>query len=219
MEIQKIKDLKPLTISKEEMDALAEEIVKKGLGYVKSSDKGNYWLITISPKGEIIKPKEDTIGHPDMASRIIYPEDKILDMVYMWYMGNGLGDSDQDRAWFMIVYGYLSIDGFINKNSVICKYNPAGLTLYTRALPDSLKSYSKMYSFKDENEADRQSMELADRIPYIRNKIYELLENYGLDENQIEKLLEIRNQTERELLDEIYQEYKKERGSKDLREL
>ena len=222
MEDLKINEQAPLTISCEEMKTIAKKIVDMKLDWFYESGD-DYWLITISPSGKIILPNNETAGHPQMAKKLIYPNDKILQLLYKYFENEELNmkttDNDIKMAYFMIMYGYFNIDGYMEyEKSTQCMYNPLALTAHTRALPNSLLNYCKIITTIDQNYAGLTEMELSKKIPFFRKRILKLLEVNKLNENEVEQLMAKRSQTEKQFLDEInteYENYRKEHLEKE----
>lgn len=209
MEIKKIPKIKSLTISKEQMRQIAQRIIKKEIPWKYEEGYKDYWLIIITPDGNILEPNKDITGHPEMARKVIYPNDKILSMLhrYLFEKNNMNLDNDVLKVYFMTFYGYIPIDGYLEEDIVRCEYNPSALTLHTNHLPESLKGYCDMQSTKNENNSGNFEMELSEEVPFFKRKIFDLLERYELRENEIDILLKKIGKTENEFLDGINDEY------------
>lgn len=207
MEKLKIEEKQPLTISYEKMKKIANKIIDRQIDW-EYSTSDEYWMITITPSGKIILPTKDTSGHPSMAEKIIYPNDKFLDLLYN-YMMDDKNRSNLLMSYFMIQYGYINIDGFSREPRIIsCRYNPLALTVHTRALPDSMQKYCEMQSTINEEYSDSETIELSKKVPFFKKKILELLEKNQFSEKEVEKLIEKRGQTTKDFLDDISKTYK-----------
>lgn len=207
MEIEKIGVPKSLTFSKSEIDKIALEIqaLKFQWEYTPLRIDNDYWLITVSPNGEIILPDSETVGHPKLATLKIYPINRVLGLLYDYFCPK---DSDNEllMSTFMIYYGYINIDGYINKNEIKCIYNPEALTLKTIALPNSMRAYSEMADITSIEYNDVKGIKLARKVPFFRNEILKLTKGNTSIEC-INDIIGRSKKAKKKALDEINERY------------
>ena len=180
LDYKKVKkiELKPEMLEKGKFLYLAKKIHEKR--------KDNYWLMMMTPSGEILIPEEHYKSHGEMVIDIIYPAEPVLCMIYDHFFGKGTSrkhSSLTEKTLFSLYYGYINVDGevFVNQDGVIdydypeyeksCRYNPHALTLQTHCAEEKLREYCSMYSVTDTHFAEKEQIELSKKIAWLRNRI------------------------------------------------
>lgn len=208
MDIKKIKVKNPITLSKYDIQIIISDIQSKQINWTYRSEKydKDYWSITISPNGTIIFPEEDIAGHPDFAEQIIYPNDKLLSMLFNFFRPK---DSDNAilMSQFMIFYGYINIDGHTDMSEVKCQYNSQALTVQTRALPDSMKEYSELIDSSSPDISTNQEIADSRMVPFFKRKIIESLMQGDKPIDINKKISEMSNRRKEQLLKDIKKDY------------
>lgn len=208
MTIEKVHIDPPLTISKLDLEEIIKKVkkIKVNWKYTNKKEDKDYWAITVSPDGEIIYPNEKTPGHPAMAEYLIYPYDELLKLLFNYFYPKK-SDNNLAMSYFMILYGYISIDGFTDTNTVNCKYNSNALTYQTRALPDSMKLYAKMEDFDSIDSNDTRGIAFARKVPWFKDELIKALKQKNPKANINEAICAMTKKELKKLLDEINNRY------------
>lgn len=210
MNIPKIKipHSKQLTLSKKKITRLANKIIteryKKGY---KEIDE-DYWCITVSPTGEIFLQEPEYRGHPDMAQKTIFPRDEALKVLYEYFFPDEL-DNDVKMSYFMVLYGYINLDGYFYVDKVTCRYNSKAITYKTRPIIDNMKEYAGMEDWASEELCTEEDTECAKKVAFFGNELKRILRskypdidiNILLKKMKKEKIKEILCGIEKEYID------------------
>ena len=205
MEIQKVELSKSLTLSEKKINEIAKRIIKRKINWIYVYDK-NFWLITISPDGKIIEPDRATGGHPELADAIIYPNDELLQLLYDYFYPKD-PYNEVEKSAFMIFYGYINIDGYIDTREVTCKYNLKALTNKTRELPNSMSHYSEMADTSSADYSDEYQIELSDKVPFFKRKITAKIKEKYPDADINKEIKRMSKKAKRQLLNDIEDMY------------
>ena len=213
METQEYKllELEPYMLDKEYIIKLANQIV--------NSRDDDYWLIMITPEGNIIIPPKDAKNHPYIALDYLAVKDPILCMMFDYYYGKDAHkqkSNDIELAYFALCSGYIDLDGYIDFENYKpeCRYNPEALTVKTKCVEQKLPLYCQMQSSVDPEWASEEDIEKSKRLAWIRNRIKKDWKNYedlfsDLDiETQISIFINgMNNSSERSYIENIEKQY------------
>lgn len=171
MNIENVEVLQPLTLSKDDIEAIISRIQSNRI-LDENRDKDIFFVIAVSPNGDIIYPTEKSANIPYELAEGIYKNDKIFAMILDMYCVN---TDCNGKDEFMIPYGYIEISGYTDKSGkfddVYCKYNSQALTLTTRALPNSMIGYAKLI----DKANDKRLEEYCKAFPETRDAIIKKL--------------------------------------------
>ena len=216
---------KPRIISRDRIEEIAMELLPE----VPENNNGiKNWIFTVTPDGEIIKPENMDYGHPAMAEYQIYPNNATLKMLADYFFKKKNPKESTElmpsvyKSYFMIFYGYINIDGsFINNEfqDIIVRYNSQTTNNCFISNNNISKNLEKegveINDTNSEEHSGKEQLELSEKVPFFRKKILDLLEKYNLNENQIDELLGRLGKDEKQFLDELEEQFEKERVQDD----
>ena len=165
-------------MSEEGIKEVARRIISKRIPWEFEVDEnGDYWLITVSPTGQVFLPDKEITGHPAMTKYEVFPQDMILYTIYVYFTGDINLDNDNLMAYYMLINGYIDGDGYLNNGNMNWLYVSEALTIYTKRLIESLKKYTFPKDLVDEDNSDEEKRLEAKKIIFFRKKLIEIIES------------------------------------------
>lgn len=152
-------------------------------------NKKKYWISVVKPNGYMILPSKDEHeikGHPDLAEKIIYPEDDILELLFDFFIEE---KTSIKKAIFMIYYGYSSINEEVDFEDEFGKpiifYNPFAIK---QSILLKLFELGEISSSVSLDSATEENIAFSMKIPFFTRKV-----TRKLQDNNIESLEDLLN--------------------------
>lgn len=145
-------------------------------------NKKKYWISVVKPNGYMIIPSKDENeikGHPDLAEKIIYPEDNILALLFDFFIEE---KTSIQKAIFMIYYGDSSINEEVDFENEFGNpkifYNPFAIK---QSILLKLFELGETSSSVCPNSATEENITFSLKIPFFTRKITRKLQDNNIE--------------------------------------